>query len=181
MKWVCLLPWMHWASPTNPRRSLWYHQNLLATLKSSHSGSPFSLSPKLMVHPCSDLCPWGEFLVIIQAMAWAITFSGISHPKPHCRWTKGQAWSLGFDYKEEKATKPKIMFVKEKDMEELDRSLEERETMKEEGSTLPLHPSYGRLKNCNDEEGEKTQPMPTLRRSGKKITWNKKTKSKRYA
>jgi len=57
MKWVHPLPWLHYASPIDPQRSL------LATLGLSLLGFPFAWSPKLMVRPYSDFHPWGEFLV----------------------------------------------------------------------------------------------------------------------
>jgi hypothetical protein len=66
-------------------------------------------------------------------------------------------------------------------MEKLAYSSEEEKHMKEEGITLPLHPSYGRLHKGSDEESVKTQFALSLRRSGKKINWNKKTKSKKSA
>jgi hypothetical protein len=62
---------------------------------------------------------------------------------------------LGFDGRGENPMTMKTTFVKVKDMAELAYSFEESEIVKEEGSTLPLHPSYGKLKKGNDEESVK--------------------------
>jgi hypothetical protein len=41
--------------------------------------------------------------------------------------------------------------------------------VKEEGSMLLLHLSYGRFQKCSGEESEKNYPEPTLRGIGKNI------------
>ena len=45
----------------------------------------------------------------------------------------------------------KITIVKEKYMEELDLSLEERVATNEDGSTPPFHPYFGQLQKGSDE------------------------------
>jgi hypothetical protein len=80
---------------------------------------------------------------------------------------------LGLDGINEKAMNKKITFVNEKDMVELTCSLERTTTIKEEGSTLPLHLSYGRLHKGSDEESVKTHRASTLIGSGKPINRGK--------
>jgi hypothetical protein len=52
---------------------------------------------------------------------------------------------LGFDGRGENPMTMKTTFVKEKYMEELACSLEERVVVKEEGITIPLYPYYVKL------------------------------------
>jgi hypothetical protein len=63
---------------------------------------------------------------------------------------------LGSNGKWENPMTMKTTFVKSKDMVVLACSLKQREAVKEEGSTLPLHASYGQLKKYSDEESENT-------------------------
>jgi hypothetical protein len=74
MKWVCPLPWMHCDSPTDPCRSLWDHQNLLATLGSSWFGSPLLGHPNQWCAPVHICAPEESFLRS-RAMACVVTFS----------------------------------------------------------------------------------------------------------
>jgi len=52
---------------------------------------------------------------------------------------------------EENSMSTKFTFMKEKDVAYLAFSSEERETTNEDGNTLPLHPSYVRVKNISYE------------------------------
>jgi hypothetical protein len=87
---------------------------------------------------------------------------------------------LGFNGINEKAMNNKITFVKKIDMLELSFSSKERAVVKEEGRTLPLHTSYGRLHKGSDKGSSETKYTPTLGIINKSINQKKNKKSERY-